>query len=136
MKKIFVLSVPICFVVICSCQKKESAAQQQLPQRKVELDARDEALVERLNSLEEKVNRLDQSVKQLSEKEKATVNARASSGDDQGQTADPAQIQAEQQKMIQQFTAMISRASQARVGGPTEQGRAAQRPAGGALGVP
>jgi hypothetical protein len=130
MKKIFVLSVFTSVAMICGCQKKDSAAGEQLTQSKTELGRREEALADRLNSLEEKLNRLDQKVNQLAEKEKPTVNARASSGYDQGQTSDPAQIQAEQQKMIQQFTAMISRASQETVGDPTRQGRTAQRQLG------
>ena len=44
----FVLSMLISFAMICSCQKQDSAAEQQLAQRKTELDARETALIERL----------------------------------------------------------------------------------------
>jgi uncharacterized protein YlxW (UPF0749 family) len=99
MKKIFVLSMLVSFMMICACQKQDSAAEQQLAQRKVELDAREEASAERLNSLEEKVNSLDQSVKALAGKQKDTVNAPANPTDVQAQ----AQVQAERDLMIQQL---------------------------------
>jgi len=47
MKKLFTLSMLISFAMICSCQKQDSAAEQQLAQRKAELDAREKALDER-----------------------------------------------------------------------------------------
>lgn len=93
----------VSFVMICACQKQDSAAEQQLAQRQVELDAREEASAERLNSLEEKVNSLDQSVKALAGKQQgavnATVNAPANPTDLQGE----AQVQAERDLMIQQL---------------------------------
>jgi len=106
MKKIFVLSVLTSVAMICACQKKDSTAQEQFTQPKTELGAREEALAERLNSLEEKVNGLDQRVKELAEKEKATMNAKTSRTDGQGQTADPAQMQAERDSFIQQLSTM------------------------------
>jgi len=106
MKNILVLSMLGSFVMICSCQRKDSTAEQQLAQRKVELDAREEALAERLNSLEEKVNWLDQRMKELAEKEKAAMNARTNPTDTQGQTPEPAQLQAERERVVQQFSAM------------------------------
>jgi uncharacterized protein YlxW (UPF0749 family) len=99
MKKIFVLSMLVSFVMICACQKQDSAAEQQLAQRQVELDAREKASAERLNSLEEKVNSLDQSVKALAGKQKDTVNAPGNPADVQ----DQAQVQAERDLMIQQL---------------------------------
>jgi hypothetical protein len=106
MKKILVLSMLGSFVMICSCQRKDSTAEQQLAQRKVELDGREEALAERLNSLEEKVNWLDQRMKELVEKEKAAMNARTNPTDTQGQTPEPAQLQAERERVIQHFSAI------------------------------
>jgi len=90
--------------MVCSCQKKDSAAEQQLAQWKTEMDARDEELVERLNSLDEKVNSLDERVKKLAEK--TTMNARTSRADVQRQTSDPAQVQAERDRFIQQLSTM------------------------------
>jgi hypothetical protein len=51
MKKIFVLSLLIPFALVCSCQKRDTAAEQQLAQRKAELDAREKALDEREKAL-------------------------------------------------------------------------------------
>ena len=64
----------IFFAVICSCQKQDATAEQQLAQLKTELDAREDALDERLNALGEKVNALDARVNALAEKEEATAN--------------------------------------------------------------
>jgi hypothetical protein len=54
MKKILVLSLLIPFALICSCHKQDSTAEQQLAQRKAELDAREKALDEREKTLEER----------------------------------------------------------------------------------
>ena len=130
MKKLFLLSMLTSVAMICACQKKDSAAAQQLAQRKTELGAREEALAERLNSLEEKVNRLDQRVNQLAENETATMNARMSRADVQGQTSDPAQIPAEKERIIQQLSTMIPNSSQGTAGDPAKQERPAQRQLG------
>ena len=45
MKKILILSMLISFMIICSCQKQDSAAEQELAQRKTQLDARENALL-------------------------------------------------------------------------------------------
>ena len=130
MTRIFVLSVLTSVAMICACQKKESAPEEQLTQPKTELGGREEALAERLNSLEEKVNRLDQRVNQLAENETATMNARTSRADVQGQTSDPAQIPAEKERMIQQLSTMIPNSSQGTAGDPAKQERPAQRQLG------
>jgi hypothetical protein len=106
MKKMFVFSMLVSFVMICSCQKQDSAAEQQLAQRKVELDAREEALAERKSALDEREKALDEREKSLAEKEKATMNARTNPTNVQGQTPDPAQVEAEKDRMIQQLSAM------------------------------
>jgi hypothetical protein len=41
MKKTLVLALLIPFALVCSCQKQDSTAEQQLAQRKTELDARE-----------------------------------------------------------------------------------------------
>jgi hypothetical protein len=113
MKKIFALTMLVSFAMICSCQKQDSAAQQQLAQRKVELDAREEALAdrksaldERQKALDERQKALDEREKSLAEKQKGTMNARPNPTDVQGQTPDPAQLQAERDRIIQQLSAM------------------------------
>jgi flagellar capping protein FliD len=114
MKKLFVVSILLSFVMICSCQKQESATEQQLAQRKTELDAREEelaerksALDERKSALDERENALDEREKSLAEKEKAAMNVRTNPTDVQGQVSDPAQVEAEKQRMIQELSAMI-----------------------------
>src|SRR6266436_2721614 len=104
MKKIFVLSMLISLAMICSCQKQDSAAEQQLAQRKAELDARENRLDERMNELGEKVKALDERVKVLAENQKAMANAGTSLNGVQGETADPAQEQAERERIQQLYT--------------------------------
>src|SRR5207247_4308751 len=91
MKKFFVISMLISFAMICSCQKQDLAAEQQLAQRKAELDAREKALDER--------------EKALAEREKATASARMIPPDLQSrrQVRDPAQVKAERERRLQQL---------------------------------
>jgi galactokinase len=112
MKKILVLSMLVSFVMICSCQRKESAAQQEFDQRKVELDGREEALAERKTvldgrekALDERQNALDKREKALAEKERAAMNARTNPTDTQDQIPNPAQMQAERDRITQQLSA-------------------------------
>jgi hypothetical protein len=107
MKKIFVTSMLVPFAMICSCQKQHSTADQQLAQRKTELDARENTLDERLNALDDKVNALNKKVNALAEKEKATANAGTAASDVQGQPPNPAQAQAERERAKQQFSAQM-----------------------------
>ena len=121
MKKFFSLPMFISFAMICSCQKQDSAAEQQLAQRKVELDAREDALNERLNALDEKVNALDQKVKELSAKERVTLNSGATATAVEGQTPDPAQVTAERERIVQQFRALVPNPSKGAAGDPAKQ---------------
>jgi chaperonin cofactor prefoldin len=84
MKKIFVLSMLISVGMICSCQKQDTAAEQQLAQRKAELDAREKALAER---------------------EKAIAGPRRilPNLQSRGQVRDPAQLKAERDRRLQQL---------------------------------
>ena len=91
MKRMFVLSTFICFVMICGCQKQDSAAEAQLAQRKAELDAREKTLEER--------------EKALGEWEKSITKFRAipSALQSPRPTVDPGQAKAEREKRIQQL---------------------------------
>src|SRR5262245_786808 len=83
MKKMFVLSMLISLLMICSCQKQDSAAETQLAQRKAELDAREKA---------------------VAEKEKALAPTRGlPDAQLRGPTTDPAQAEAERQRRIEQL---------------------------------
>ena len=127
MKKMFVLSMLISVAMICSCQKQDSAAEQQLAQRKTEVDTHETALIERLNALDEKVNALDKKVKALAEKEQTTLNTGTTATGVQGQTPDPAQVIAERERAIQQFRALLPNPSRVRGGDPAKQERPAAR---------
>ena len=81
------------FGMICSCQKQDSAAEQQPAQPKAELDAREQSLDERVNALDERVSALNERVNALAEKERATTNARTILPHVlQGQVLAPAQV--------------------------------------------
>ena len=107
MKTFWILSVIISFAMICSCQKQDSAAEQQPAQQKAQPDGREKALEERMNALDERVNVLNGIVNSLAEKQKATANVRTIPTDPQTQISDPAQVKAERDAAIQQFTAEI-----------------------------
>jgi hypothetical protein len=119
MKKILVLSMLVSSVMICSCQKQESAAQQQqLAQRKVELDGREEALAERKTvldgrekALDEREKALDQREKALAQKEKAAVT---NPSDTQVQPPGPAEMQAARDTIMQQFAPTTQERAQAK----------------------
>ena len=91
MKKALFLSTLASFAMVCSCQKQDSAAEQQLAQRKAELDAREKALDER--------------EKALAEREKARAIPRTIPSDLQSrrQVRDPAQVKAERERRLQQL---------------------------------
>jgi DNA repair exonuclease SbcCD ATPase subunit len=113
MKRNFILSMLILFAMICSCQKQDSTAEQQLAQRKTELDTREDALIERekalderVNALAEKVNALDERVNALAENEKAAANAGMIPPAQSSDTiSDPTQAKAERDRKIQEIAA-------------------------------
>jgi hypothetical protein len=109
MKKMCIVPTLLAFAMICACQKQNSAAEQQLAQRKTELDAREEVLAERESALVERE-------KALAQREKAGANIRTIPPGVQGQTPDAAQIQAERDRRIQElppeFRALITDRSQ------------------------
>ena len=108
------------FAMICSCQKQDSAAEQQLAQRKTELDAREIALDER--------------EKALAERENASKNARTIARGVQGQTPEPSQGNAERDRRIQQLPpevrALVPDPSQVTARDPAKQERPAPRQLG------
>ena len=96
MKRIFVLSMLISLAMICSCQKQDSAVEQQLAQRKTELDTREEAVIEREKVAEAREKALNEREKALAQNKKVTANAQAVPPDPQSQDAlrDAAQMKA------------------------------------------
>src|SRR5947208_665672 len=109
MKKNFTLPMVISFAMICSCQKQDSAAEQQLAQRKVELDAREDALIQREKVADETEKALDKREKALAENEKSKANIQTISPDAQSQDVIPgaAEAKAERERRIQEFRAEI-----------------------------
>jgi hypothetical protein len=87
MKRMFLLSTFICFVMICACQKQDSGAEAQLAQRKAELDTREKAL--------------DDREKALVERGKAAANSRISQS--RQQARNPAEVEADREKRLQQL---------------------------------
>src|ERR1044072_7048879 len=104
MKNIFVLSLLISFTLICSCQKQDLVAEQQLAQRKTELDTRETALDEREKDLSLRETALKERENALAKKEKIAANARTAP-DAQSQDAlrDAAGAKAERDRRIQQL---------------------------------
>src|SRR5947207_14879282 len=134
MKKFFALSRAVSFARFCSCQKQDSTGEQQLAQRKTELDAREVALIERLNVMDEKVNALDKRLNALAKNEKSKANVQTVPPDAQSQDVvrDPAEAKAERERRIQEFRdefrALIPHPSKLTAGDPAKQARPAQRP--------
>jgi hypothetical protein len=118
MKKMLIPSVLIPLAMICSCQKQDSAREQQLAQRKTELDARENALDEREKELNLKETALTERENALAKKEKAAVNAQTIPPNPQSRDAnrDAAEAKTERDKRIQQLPpelrALIPDASQ------------------------
>ena len=94
--------------------KQDAVAEQQFAQRKVELDAREDALIERLNALDDQVSGLNQTVNALAGNEKSKANTSTISPDAQSQhvVPDPAEVEAERDRVIQQFRGLIPDPSQ------------------------
>ena len=132
MKKIFILSMVISFAMICSCQKQDSAAEQQLAQRKTELDGREDALIEREKVADQREKALVEREKALAEK--AMTNPRTIPSGIQGQSPHPEQAKAEGDSRLQQlpaeFRALILDRSQVTTGDRAKQKRPAPRQLG------
>src|SRR3954469_5346957 len=128
MKRLFMLSMFICFAMICACQKQESAAEAQLAQRKAELDAREKALDEREKAVanggivpsrqqarnpadveaerEKRLQQLPPEMRALIPDREHMNAARLRKAREtavQGQTSDPEQAKAERDRRIQQL---------------------------------
>jgi hypothetical protein len=105
MKKNLILSIIISFAMICSCQKQDSAAEQQLAQQKAEMDARETALDERDKELSLRETALNERENALAKKEKAAANAPTTAPGAQSQDVirDAAEAKAERDRRLQQL---------------------------------
>jgi len=102
MKKFFVVSLLIPFALACSCQKRDTTAEQQLVQRKAELDTREKALDERGKALADR--------EELAAKPRVPTVPRTVPGQPQrsippelqGLIADPSQARGDRDQRIQE----------------------------------
>jgi hypothetical protein len=99
MKKLFILSMLAPLAIICSCQKQDSTAEQQLAQRKTELDVRESALAEREKAVASA--RMAPADLQLRALRKDSSGNPSASSVPPGQPPDVAQLKAEREKRIQ-----------------------------------
>ena len=105
MKKLFVVPALIVFVAVSSCQKQDSTAEQELAERKAQMDAREKALDARERTLDARA--------------RTTTDARATSGlqavppDAQAELKrlipDAAHVKAERQRRLQERIAQRQR---------------------------
>jgi TolA-binding protein len=100
MKQMFLVSMLIAFAIFSSCQKQSSTTDQDIAQRKTELDAREKALDAREKALDARDNALNRPAR-------STTNAtRTIPPEAQAQLrsliADPNQIRAERQRRLQE----------------------------------
>ena len=109
MKKTLALSLLIPFALICSCQKQDSTAEQQVAQRKTELDAREKALDEKEKALGEKEKALAERQKLVAKPSVPSVPRIAPAEPQrtvppelQGLMADPSQLRTEREQRIQE----------------------------------
>jgi hypothetical protein len=103
MKNVFILSMVMSLATICSCQKQDSTAAQELAKRRADLDATGKALNERMDALDQKISSLDAKVNALTEAPKNTASARAIPAPVQERTPDPGQLQAARTQAMQQL---------------------------------
>jgi len=102
MKKLFFLSLLIPNALACSCQKRDATAEQQLAQRKADLDAREKALDEREKALADR--------EKLAAKPRVPTVARKAPAEPQrsippelqGLIADPSEARGDREQRIQE----------------------------------
>jgi hypothetical protein len=102
MKKTLALSLLIPFALVCSCEKQDSAAEQQLVQRKTELNAREKALDEREKALAEREKLVARPRLAPVPRARPAVPRRTVPPDLQGLMADPSQLRTERQQRMQE----------------------------------
>jgi hypothetical protein len=88
---------------ICSCQKQDSTAEQELAKRRAERGTTEKALTEKMDALNERISVLDAKVNAVAEAQKTTASARAIPAPAQNRTPDPVQLQAARQQAMQQL---------------------------------
>ena len=108
MKKIFTISmVVVASAMICSCQKQDSAAEQQVAQRTRQLNERETELDGQQKALDEREKALAERERALAEREKAIANLSTTAPELEGQISDAAQVKAERDRRIEQLPAEV-----------------------------
>jgi hypothetical protein len=102
MKKTLALSLLIPFALVCSCEKQDSAVEQQLTQRKTELDAREKALDERDKALAERQKLVAKPRVAPVPRTAPAKPQRTIPPDLQGLMADPSQLRTEREQRMQE----------------------------------
>ncbi len=102
MKKTLALSLLIPFALVCSCEKQDSTAEQQLAQRKTALDAREKALDEREKTLAERERLVVKPRIAPIPRVAPAGSQRTIPPDLQGLMADPSQLRTEREQRMQE----------------------------------
>jgi hypothetical protein len=102
MKKTLALSLLIPLALVCSCQKQDSTAEQQLAQRKTDLDAREKALDEREKALAEREKLVAKPRVVPVPRIAPAEPQRTVPPDLQGLMADPSQLRTEREQRMQE----------------------------------
>jgi hypothetical protein len=114
MKKVFVISMLIPLAMVCSCQKQDTLAEQQLAQRKADLDTREKALDDREKALAERETAVaraamlpaDAQLRALRRNPASNVQPSASVPSGLAPSVDAAQVRANREKRMQELRAL------------------------------
>ena len=104
MKKTFALSLLIPLALVCSCQKQDSTAEQQLTQQKADLDARQKELDDKEKALEQRETLVAKSrVPSVPKITPAPAEPQRTVPPElQGLIADPSQLRSEREARMQE----------------------------------
>jgi hypothetical protein len=121
MKKLFVLWILTSFALLSSCQKQDSTVEQQLAQRKVELDAREQTVDEREKAVAAR-ERAVTAREKLAQSVRASAFPRPTPAERQLQTVSPdaAQAEAQRNRRIQQLPAEMQAEAQGLIADPSQ----------------
>jgi hypothetical protein len=102
MKKSLVLSLLIPLALACSCQKRDATAEQQLAQRKADVDAREKALDEREKALADREKLAAKPSVPTVPRTVPAQSQRSIPPELQGLVADPSQARGDREQRIQE----------------------------------
>ena len=131
MEKTLAVSLLIAFALVCSCEKQDSTAEQELAQRETQLDAREKALDEREQALAKREKLLVKPRIAPRPRTAPSPRQRPVPADRQGRMADPSQLSTEREQRMQEPLAERRRRMEEvqRMRDPAVQGNEASAPA-------